>query len=473
MKINIRADSIEVEGYVNAIERNSKPLWSRIGQFVERICKGAFFRALERNHDVHILLNHDIGRDLGSTSQGNLELSEDNIGLHARAVISDPEVVEDARNGNLVGWSFGFYDVPDGVEKGVDEETKLPLRKVRDLDLREVSILNRKMVPAYDGTLIMARSDEEFQFFGESYMDDPEVTEERSEAHSNPIDYSAWDQIISEMKQDRYNSNHDAKTGRFSSGKSGSGGSGGSGGGTLAEKVKAETEKVKNRLSNEPKPFKKESNVNVEEVKSRGGVNDAEAKVCIAAAEKVYSEAEKAEPQITNDVVDSVAAAGGQMYGLDYRMKQPTSMAGKIGQDAKDDGVSFDEAANGIKDAVRYTAVLDKNNFTDGYESIKRSMEDRGYREVRCKNFYEKYENGTSDQKAVQCVYENPKGYKFEFQFHTPESQGAKELNHPLYEEQRKATTTPQRYKELSTQMKAHGTYVPNPEGVMKIRSHG
>ena len=39
MKVTIRADSVEIDGYVNAIERNSKPLWSRVGQFVERICK--------------------------------------------------------------------------------------------------------------------------------------------------------------------------------------------------------------------------------------------------------------------------------------------------------------------------------------------------------------------------------------------------------------------------------------------------
>ena len=110
MKVSIRADSVLIEGYVNAIERDSKPLMSRIGQFIERICKGAFSKALKRNDDVHVLLNHDWTRDLGSTKQGNLELIEDNIGLHARAVITDNDVVQKARNGDLVGWSFGFQD---------------------------------------------------------------------------------------------------------------------------------------------------------------------------------------------------------------------------------------------------------------------------------------------------------------------------------------------------------------------------
>jgi HK97 family phage prohead protease len=176
MKVKIRADSVEIEGYVNAIERASKPLWSRLGRFIERICSGAFKKALKRAEDVHILLNHDWNRDLGSIRQGNLELEEDNIGLHARATITDPEVIEDARRGDLVGWSFGFKD--RDVEN--DMEDGLPLRKVRDLDLFEVSLLNRKMTPAYNGTLVTTRAvdgEEEIQFRGEPLIADEVETE--------------------------------------------------------------------------------------------------------------------------------------------------------------------------------------------------------------------------------------------------------------------------------------------------------
>ena len=212
MDINIRSDSVEISGYVNAVERNSKPLWSRLGQFVERILKGAFSSALKRNDDVYLLLNHDKSRVLGSTKQGNLELEEDNIGLRARATI-DPEVIESARRGDLVGWSFGFYDVPNGVENGIDTDTNLPLRKLRDLDLREVSILDRTKSPAYAGTLIMAR-DDEVRYIGESLIDedvtvtDETVTEETAEAvaeepqqaEPEAIDYSIYEGWIKEMK---------------------------------------------------------------------------------------------------------------------------------------------------------------------------------------------------------------------------------------------------------------------------------
>lgn len=203
MQINIRADSVEISGYVNAVERNSKPLMSRIGKFVERIQKGAFSNALKRNDDVHVLLNHDWSRDLGSTKKGNLELTEDNIGLHARAVITDSDVIDKARKGDLIGWSFGFMD----RDVSQDKEKEFPLRIVRDMDLYEVSILDRTKSPAYDGTLIMARSDDT-QFFGEPMITDVEIREERMEeseqaepVENKAIDYSKYEKIIDEIKE--------------------------------------------------------------------------------------------------------------------------------------------------------------------------------------------------------------------------------------------------------------------------------
>lgn len=154
MRINIREDSVELEGYVNAVERSSKTLTDRIGNFIERICAGAFKKALKRGNNVHILLNHDWDRDLGSTEQGNLELEEDNIGLRVRATVTDPEVIQKARDGELVGWSFGFEDrdVENGIEGGVF------LRLVKDLFLHEVSVLDNTKQPAYAGTQVYTRS---------------------------------------------------------------------------------------------------------------------------------------------------------------------------------------------------------------------------------------------------------------------------------------------------------------------------
>ena len=213
MEIRISDDKVVIEGYVNAVERNSKPLHSRQGKFIERIQKGAFATALKNASDVRVLRNHDWSRDLGGTKDGNLELREDSIGLHAKLETGDAATIEDARKGNLIGWSFGFYD------KDVERRTEdgMPLRIVKDMDLREVSIIDRMKSPAYEGTLIMARADEngdiDVQNCGETLIGDVQMTEVRSEepaeerseepkqeAEPVAIDYSKFDAMIAEMK---------------------------------------------------------------------------------------------------------------------------------------------------------------------------------------------------------------------------------------------------------------------------------
>ena len=208
MNIRVTKDSVEIDGYVNAVERLSKPLSDRLGKFVERIKCGAFKRALERADDVRILLNHDWTKDLGGTKDGNLELYEDAIGLHARATITDKEVVEQARNGDLVGWSFGFTD--RDVEQG--EENGLTVRNVKDLNLYEVSLINRSRVPAYDGTLVAVRSADDSESIAIADVTESDIKirveeeqpakEDNHAADNGAVDYTEYHKIIEEMKGD-------------------------------------------------------------------------------------------------------------------------------------------------------------------------------------------------------------------------------------------------------------------------------
>ena len=159
MNIEVRNDSVVVSGYVNAVERWSKPLRANLRgmaqRFVEKIKAGVFRTALKRNDNVKVLLNHNPDRELASTKEGTAILEEDNIGLRAEVTITDPEVVEKARNHKLVGWSFGFYSNADEV----DQQATMATRTVTDLDLVEVSILDDTKSPAYYGTSIETRSE--------------------------------------------------------------------------------------------------------------------------------------------------------------------------------------------------------------------------------------------------------------------------------------------------------------------------
>ena len=129
-------------------------------------------------------------------------MSEDSIGLRARAEIYDKDVIKKARNNELVGWSFGFTD--KDVDTETDSDTNLPLRKVRSLDLYEVSILDNSRTPAYEGTLLNAR-DKQLQFYGVDMIDVVQVRDlEQNKQKEKPIDYSKAEKIISDMKGDNY-----------------------------------------------------------------------------------------------------------------------------------------------------------------------------------------------------------------------------------------------------------------------------
>lgn len=154
MKIEIRAnDTALISGYVNVVERESRTMRDISGPFVETVKAGVFKKSLER-HPVELRFDHRL--PLGSTKDGALELREDNIGLYAKAVVSDPKVVQKAREDKLSGWSFGFRSLKDSW---VPQENGIRKRNLEDIDLVEVSILD--VTPAYPATSIETRDGKE------------------------------------------------------------------------------------------------------------------------------------------------------------------------------------------------------------------------------------------------------------------------------------------------------------------------
>lgn len=229
--------------------------------------------------------------------------------------------------------------------------------------------------------------------------------------------------------------------------------------------------KVVEDSSNSPQPFVRRP-FNKDKIRQRGLITQAEADQCAGLAAGVFKQASQVEPQITGDVIDAVSSTSAKMYGLNNRLKQPTSIAAKIGADAKADGITFEQAAGGLKDVIRYTAVSDSRDYVDTYNAIKQRLEEKGYTETKCKNYFQKYQNGEVMHKAVQSTFKSPDGVEFEFQFQTPESQAAKELKVPIYNERRKAGNTPERNAELEQEMRNLAEQVPDPEGVFGIESH-
>lgn len=173
MKVEIRGESVILTGYVNAVERYSKPIKGKlrgeVQRFIEKIGAGAFKTALKRNDNVKVLLNHKEDRELANTKDGTARLEEDNIGLRAEVTITDAEVVEKAKNNKLVGWSFGFRSNADNV----GDDGTIATRTITDLDLEEVSILDDTRSPAYNGTSIETRDEEGAQIEIRENIEEP------------------------------------------------------------------------------------------------------------------------------------------------------------------------------------------------------------------------------------------------------------------------------------------------------------
>lgn len=158
MRIEIRSNSVTIDGYVNAVARDSRLIPSPSGKFREQIVPKTFQRALDKAENVDILLNHNKNKKLGSIKEGNLELFEDNIGLRAIATITDADVIEKAKKKELRGWSFGFRATKDKWEEA---EEGIQRRFVEDMILTEVSIIDNTQLPAYAATSIETRNDKE------------------------------------------------------------------------------------------------------------------------------------------------------------------------------------------------------------------------------------------------------------------------------------------------------------------------
>lgn len=136
-----------------------------------------------------------------------------------------------------------------------------------------------------------------------------------------------------------------------------------------------------------------------------------------------------AEPRITADVMACVAAGEGELTGLGFRMKSPTSMARKIAARAKgriDDSGSplHAQIAASLTDTIRYTdKVRLPDQLVGEARAVTQNLRQRGYRIVDVESFYAE----GAAYKGLHTTVETPEGLRIELQFHSQESLEVKE----------------------------------------------
>jgi len=126
-----------------------------LGGFKETFKRGAFADALAQKPDIRLLYNHDSAYVLARSSNGTLEVDEDEVGLRiwARVDMNDPHVrmvAAKLENGTVDQMSFAFTTALDGDEWSYKGD--YPMRTVRKVDeLFEVSAV---AMPAYESTRV-------------------------------------------------------------------------------------------------------------------------------------------------------------------------------------------------------------------------------------------------------------------------------------------------------------------------------
>ena len=189
-----------------------------------------------------------------------------------------------------------------------------------------------------------------------------------------------------------------------------------------------------------------------------------------SALEQGYETARAMEPTITADLSGIVEESGGELTGLEFRLKTKESLERKVLSDMKTMELSEEAVMNRLYDVVRYTSLFNSDSLVQGYQRIVEKLKEKGYNILKVKNTMGKE---SASYWGINTVVENPKGYKFELQFHTPQSFKVKqELNHSLYEEFRKEGTSLERKIELESLMKEHNMSIKLPQDVSLIESY-
>lgn len=220
--------------------------------------------------------------------------------------------------------------------------------------------------------------------------------------------------------------------------------------------------------SDNPRPMAKELGKQLDEIMKDIDNKSLSNKRIDGFAESMIAKAKEVEPQITDNLKEIVKNSGGKLEGLDFRLKGESSLKRKLKSEMLETGLNIDDVSSKMYDLVRYTSVAETDKISQHYLNVIEDMKRKGYNVVRVKNTLG---NENAMYRGINCVIETKDGYKFELQFHTPESLENKEINHKLYEEYRLDDTSGSRKKELQKQMIDNLKKLKKPVDIDKIKS--
>tara|TARA_Y100000310_G_scaffold291628_1_gene319707 strand:+ start:14 stop:1228 length:1215 start_codon:yes stop_codon:yes gene_type:complete len=158
---------------------------------------------------------------------------------------------------------------------------------------------------------------------------------------------------------------------------------------------------------------------------------------------------------------------GGKMEGLEFHVKSEESLIRKIVTESIENKYgAADVLIQNVKDALRYTMLVDDANYVKTTLATIEDMKSMGWKNFKVKNTW----GPGSGYKGVNTAWANPSGQYVELQFHTSVSFRVKmDQAHKIYEEIRLVGTTRARKKELKSMLVDIYKNVPEPTGWNRI----
>jgi hypothetical protein len=153
----------------------------------------------------------------------------------------------------------------------------------------------------------------------------------------------------------------------------------------------------------------------------------------------------------------------------EYALKTPDRFKEKVAREKeRNPDKPIDELISEIHDVVRYTFILDVNEYREAYWQAEDKLESQGYElEVR-RNMWANLE-----YKGINSRWRDPdSGLPFEIQFHTQGSWEAKQQTHTAYERIEDVRTPAAERERLREHQKEISTKIQEPPRVMEITDY-
>jgi hypothetical protein len=145
-------------------------------------------------------------------------------------------------------------------------------------------------------------------------------------------------------------------------------------------------------------------------------------------AKEVLAKARNAEPGITDLLKTMTEQAGGEMFGLPYRLKTMARATTKIHDKSLARGITPEEYQMG--DALRYTALLPEATYSEAVLDILDALQSKGQTLINVENSWQ----GTRGYRGINVEVQTPDGLTWELQFHTGASEATKDVAHAYYD---------------------------------------